>query len=200
MQKPHGYDEVTPGGEFEAATVGGHYAEIKQVSEFTAKNGKEMIAIVLDFVQPDKQAGLYTRQFQNDARTDRKWPYPGTMRIFVQDYNDPSKVSKDFKSFCTYVEKSNPGFVVGWGDNWGNQFRGKKIGVVYGEIEDIYNGESRMYVNPRWFCQWDKVADASIPKPKYKSTGSAATTAPTSAGSGSGAGTTSGINDEDIPF
>lgn len=200
MQKPQGYDEVTPGGEFESATVGGHYAEIKQVSETITKTNKEMIVVVFDLINPDKQAGIFGRQFQNDDRFDRKWPYSGTMRVLVQDYSDPSKVSKSFKSFCTCTEKSNPGFTVGWGNNWGDQFRGKKIGVVYGEVEDDYNGESRMYVNPRWFCDWDKVADAAVPKPKYKNAGSAATSAPTSAGAGSGAGTTSGINDEDIPF
>lgn len=168
MQKPSGYDEAPVSGEFTPIELGGHYAVVKQVTETQTKDsGKDMIVVLFDFATRDKQAGYFKSQFENDDREDKKWPFPGSKYIMVHDYNDPSKTSKQFKTFCSCIQKSNNYTITWGGNNWGKQFVGKQIGVVYGEEESEYDGKIRMRHVPKWFCNVDKVADASIPQPKY---------------------------------
>ena len=167
MQKPNGYDEAQASGEFIPVELGGHYAIIKQVSETQSKSGRDMIVVLYDFVKPDKQAGYFSNQFNSDDREQKKWPFAGTKYIMVQDYNDPSKTSRQFKTFCTCVEKSN-NYTIAWGGNaWAQQFKSKFIGVVFGEEESEYDGKISMRRVPNWFCKTDAVKDATIPQPKY---------------------------------
>lgn len=167
MQKPNGYDETQASGEYTPINLGGHYCVIKQVSEKQSATGKEMIVVLLDFCGPDQQEGCFAKEFNGDTRPDKKWPYQGTKYIMVKDYQDPKMTSKQFKTFCTCVEKSN-NFEIKWGgNNWSAQFKGKKIGAVYGEEESEYNGKTSMRHLIRWFCSTDAVKDARIPEPKY---------------------------------
>jgi hypothetical protein len=167
MQKPSGYDEAQAGGEFTPVDLGGHYAIIKQVSERQSSTGKDMIVVLYDFTSPDKQEGFFSKQFNNDDRPEKKWPFAGTKYIMVNDYNDPTKTSRAFKTFCTCVEKSN-NYQIAWGGNaWSQQFKNKFVGVVFGEEESEYDGKIRMRRVPKWFCTTDKVKDQSIPAPKY---------------------------------
>lgn len=168
MQKPNGYDEAKAGSEFTPVELGGHFAIIKQVSEKKSSTGKDMIVVLFDFIAPDKQAGYHSAAFENDDRPERKWPYNGTKYIMVNDARDPKKTNRDFKAFCTMFEKSN-GCEVKWsGADWGKQFKNKRIGVVYGEEENTYDGKTFMRRVPRWFCAWDAVTSEGIPKPKYE--------------------------------
>lgn len=167
MLKPSGYDEAQAGGEFTPVDLGGHYAIIKQVSERQSSTGKDMIVVLYDFTSPDKQEGYFSKQFNNDDRPEKKWPFAGTKYIMVNDYNDPNKTSRAFKTFCTCVEKSN-NYQIAWGGNaWAQQFKNKFVGVVFGEEESEYDGKIRMRRVPKWFCNTDKVKDQSIPAPKY---------------------------------
>lgn len=167
MQKPTGYDEAQAGGEFTPVELGGHYAVIKQVSERQSSTGKDMIVVLFDFTNNDKQPEYFAKQFNNDDREEKKWPFAGTKYIMVNDYNDANKTSKAFKTFCTCAEKSN-NMQIAWGGNaWAQQFRGKKIGVVFGEEESEYEGKIRMRRVPKWFCAFDKAPEQNIPQPKF---------------------------------
>lgn len=200
MLKPNGYDEVQAAGEFTPVELGGHYCVIKQVKETTSKTGKPMIVVCIDFCSPDKQENYFMDSFKDDVRPDKKWPHNGTIYILTQNYQDPNKVSRNFKTFCTCVEKSNSGFEIQWGDNWGAQFKGKKIGAVYGEVENEYNGKTSMRHELRWFCSWDRVDKASVPDPKMLNNSSApASTAKPSTDADGFMNVPQGADDE-IPF
>ena len=167
MKKPDGYDEAQASGEFTPVELGGHYAVVKQVSETQSSTGKDMIVVLFDFMDPDKQSGYFQKIFNDDTRDPRKWPFNGSRYILVADYNDPKKTSRNFKTFCTCIEKSND-YTIQWGGkNWAQQFKGKKIGVVYGEEEHEYEGRVSMRHVPKWFCRWDAVKEAQTPAPKY---------------------------------
>ena len=166
MNKPNGYDEAQTMGDYTPAELGGHTAIIKGVKETTSKTGKPMVVVCFDFDDKDKQAGYFMQSFKDDARPDKKWPHNGTAYIMTQDYQDQNKTSRNFKTFCTCAENSN-NFKINWGDNWGAQFKGKKIGVVFGEVENEYNGKTSMRHEMRWFCDYSKATDAKIPAPKY---------------------------------
>ena len=71
--------------------------------------------------------------------------------------------SRSFKTFLTCVEHSNQNFATQWGDNFGQQFKGKLIGGVFGPQMDYYDGREREKRVLRWFVSTDKVVDAGIP-------------------------------------
>lgn len=161
MQKPNGYDEAKAGGDFTPVELGGHYLVIKQVSERMNKNNQPMIVVLFDFAQNDAQAGYFMTQFKDDIRTDKKWPNQATQYINV--YDSDGKTSRSFKTFTTCVEHSNTGFTTQWGDNFCQQFKDKKIGGVFGEQMDFYNGEEKKKRVLRWFVSSDKVSDSQVP-------------------------------------
>ena len=164
MQKPNNYDTTPAQGEFTPVDLGGHRIVIKQVSETKSKAGKEMIVVLFDFAPDDSQPGYFTEQFKNDIRPDKKWPNQATQYILTED--NEGNCSKSFKTFTTCVEHSNTGFTTQWGDNFGAQFKGKKIGGVFGIVEEEYNGERKKKRKLRWFVSIDKAKDAEIPSEK----------------------------------
>lgn len=170
MQKPNGYEETQAQGDFTPVELGGHNLIVKQVSETKSKNGKDMIVVLFDFAPNDIQPGYFMEQFKNDIRPDKKWPNQATQYILTED--NEGKCSRNFKTFTTCVEHSNAGFTTQWGvNNWGEQFKNKKIGGVFGIVEEEYNGERKKKRKLRWFVSIDKVADAKIPEEKLLTTG-----------------------------
>ncbi len=165
MQKPNSYEETQAQGEFIPVNLGGHYIVIKQVEELKSSTGKDMIKISFDFDQNDSQPGYFMESFKNDIRPDKKWSNQATQYTLV--YDNEGKTSRSFKTFCSCVEHSNPGFTVVWGDNWGAQFKNKKIGGVFGEEMDWYNGAEKRKRVLRWFVSTDKVDGATIPDMAY---------------------------------
>lgn len=160
VNKPNNYDN-TPTGEYQPPELGGHKLIIKQVSEKQSSIGKPMIVVLFDFADDDKQPGYFSEQFANDIRPDKKWPNQATQYILTEDAD--GKCTRNFKTFTTCVEHSNAGFSVQWGDKFCQCFKGKKIGGVFGEQMDYYNGEEKKKRVLRWFVSLDKVADAAVP-------------------------------------
>ena len=171
MQKPNGYDEVQV-GDFIPVELGGHHLIIKAVREQDSKNGKPMIVVAFDFAKNDKQPGYFSEQFDKDVRPDKKWPNNGTQYIMTMDSQDQSKTSKNFKSFITSFEHSNNVTAI-WGEKFCDQFKGKKIGGVFGVVEEEYNGKVSKRHKLRWFCDDNKADSADIPQEKLLNTSSA---------------------------
>lgn len=174
MNKPQGYDSVTVGGDFTPIELGGHTAVIKRVRETTSSNGKPMIQIAIDFDNRDSQPGYFTEMFKNDTRQDRKWPYQGTQYILTEDRD--GKCSRQLKSFITSVEQSNNA-ECDWGPAFEGWFVNKRVGIVYGEVEEPYQGEIKTRRRIRYFCNYDKAKSADIPEKKlYKKPATTITT------------------------
>lgn len=172
MLKTQGYDEAPSGfQQKEEITPGGHHLIIKQVNETQSKTGKPMIVVLYDFAQNDAQAGAFMNEFKNDERADKKWPNRGTSYIMTQDWQDASKTSRNFKSFCTCFEKSND-CMIKWIEDpiaWSAQFKNRKIGGVFGVVHDVYNGKEFTKTELRWFCEDSKADSAQVPQERMLS-------------------------------
>lgn len=162
MNKPNNYDNTQTAGEFTPVELGGHKLIIKQVTETTSKTGKPMIVVLFDFAPDDKQPGYFTEQFKNDIRPDKKWPNQATNYILTEDSD--GNCNRSFKTFMTCVEHSNKGFETKWGDNFGQQFKNKLIGGVFGPQMDFYNNKEIQKRVLRWFISVDRIADATVPE------------------------------------
>lgn len=163
MQKPNGYDDTQASGGFEAVNLGGHFAIIKRVQETTSKNGRPMLQVAIDFDSQDEQTAYFTQMFQNDNRSDKKWPFQGTQYILTED--NEGKCSRSFKGFITSVEESNNSQCQ-WGSGFEAWFKNKKVGVVFGEVEEEYNGEIKTRRRIRYFCSYDKANGVPVPAKK----------------------------------
>lgn len=163
MQKPNSFDDVQAGGDYTPIEVGGHHAVIVSVKEQKSSTGKDMVVVALDFAKNDKQPGYFKAQFDNDTRDEKKWPYQAVQYIVTED--GQGKCSRGFKGFITAFERSN-NTTTNWGDKFVNQFKNKKIGVVYGEVEEEYNGEIKTRRRIRWFCEDANVDSQKIPEKK----------------------------------
>ena len=175
MQKPNNYENTQAGGDFTPVELGGHYAVIKNVSEREDKNGDPMIVVSIDFDKKDAQAGYFMEQFKKDVRPDKKYPNQATNYITSER---AGACTKGFKSFMRAYAESNgiSDDKIKWGEDFAAQFKNKKIGVVFGEVEDTYNGETKMRRKIRWFCDYNKAGEQKIPATKYEATNSPATT------------------------
>ena len=165
MQKPNSYDSVQI--DYVPIELGGHTAVIKRLKETTSKNGRPMIQVAIDFDKADVQPEYFMNAFQNDDRPEKKWPFQGTHYILTEDQE--GKCSRSFKSFISSVEKSNNAECV-WGDGFEKWFTNKKVGVVYGENDEEYNGEVKTRRRIRYFCSYDKAKDATVPDKRFLET------------------------------
>lgn len=164
MQKPNNYDNTQASGDFTPVTPGGHHLIIKKVEESKTKTGKPMIIVAFDMADGDSQPKYFTTMFANDIRPDKKWPRSGRQYIVTED-ND-GNCSRSFKTFINCVERSNNGFQTTWGDAFASQFKNKRIGGVFGLVENEYNGKVTKRCELRWFCDDSKADSASVPDPK----------------------------------
>lgn len=163
MNKPNNYDTTSAGG-FTPAKLGGHRCVIKEVVETKTKTGRPMIVVYFDFADDDRQPRYFSKLFADDIRPEKKWPYTGTAYISTEDQD--GNCSRSFKQFTTAFETSNNTETV-WGTAFCQQFTGKVIGAVFGEVENEYNGKVTMRHERRWFCDVDKADGADIPEAKY---------------------------------
>lgn len=170
MQKPNNYENVKESGSFTPVELGGHHLIIKQVNETQSKAGKPMIVVLFDMAKNDKQAGYMTEEFNNDVRPEKKWPRVGTEYIVSEDAD--GNCSRKFKTFISCFEKSNNCEAV-WGEAFCKQFKNKKIGGVFGEVENEYNGKVTMRHELKYFCSDDAADNAKIPNPQYLNNASA---------------------------
>ena len=198
MQKPNNYDSTSASGEFTPVTPGGHHLIVKKVEESQTKTGKDMIIVAFDMAAGDSQPNYVSKLFADDIRPDKKWPRVGRQYITVTD--DSGNTSRSFKTFITCVEKSNSGFVTQWGDAFAQQFKNKRIGGVFGMVENEYNGKITNRCELRWFCADDKADSANVPTPKTLPNNNRVVNAPASSGQIDGFLSIPDGMDEEIPF
>lgn len=102
------------------------------------------------------------KQFENDIRPDKKYPNAGTNYMVIDESVDYGV--RNLKTFITCVEKSNPGFAVKWGDNFGQQFKGKLIGGIFRLEKDWYDSKEVKRHKLAWFRSVEGIKDADIPE------------------------------------
>lgn len=157
MIKPDNYDSVNLGSQ--RLPVGGYVCTIMDVKEDKTKSGKNMIIISLDIAEGDYKEH-YKKQFLSKNDKTAKW---GCIVYAVAE----GEYIQNFVAFCKYSEESN-NFNITWGNNFCSQFKGKKIGCVFGEEE--FNGQNGIAVStkPRYFLPIKDIREGKFTTPKKK--------------------------------
>lgn len=204
MNMPKNYEQTQTMGEKVEVQEGGHQLIIYEVSETMSKNNKPMIVVKFDFASGDTQAKLAETTYKDDISPEKKWPNFATSRILVE--NPDGNTSRNFKTFCTSVEHSNPGFKISWGDGFAACFKKKLVGAVFGPVENEYNGRTFVRNELRWFCAYDKAKEQKVPALKKLQGNNNTASAPASSTGLNPDGTMAwmnipeGVDDDGLPF
>lgn len=151
--------EVVEYGEFTLLELGGHACIIRNADIYTGQSGNQSLRVQVDIDTTDKQAGYFQKQFDNDTRSDKRWPNGSTKYYSLKEENLGM-----LKALTTAVEKSNNGFKFDMDES---KLKGKKIAGVYGleeyEKQDGTIGTVTKLVQIR---SLDKLGEIKIPKVK----------------------------------
>lgn len=163
IRKPKDFDTARSYEEFERIELGGHKLVIKDVSVVQTQNGAQQIQINYDTSKGDRQPEFYAAAYRADTRNPKKWG--GSTRLFIENYDGTT--NRQFKTFCTAVEDSNPGFKIAWGTQFCAQFTDKSVGGVFG-LEEYRNAAGKKTAIHKlfWFRKADNIEEIEIPKPR----------------------------------
>lgn len=160
------YDKVKVGGEFKALPGGGYICRIIKAQMSTTSNGLPRVEVMIDIIE-----GEYTQYFSNLFRErmandpNAKYPYHGILRITAVDENGNTK--KNFKSFCTAVEKSNDITLPRDDEAFLKALKDKEVGVLYQREEYEGNdGKNHWATKPKWFRDVETIESGNYQKPE----------------------------------
>lgn len=198
MQKVDGYENIQVSEGSSKLPAGGYKCIIKQVKIEPWTNGKQGSSLVLAIdILEGEHKDHFKKQFESQTQ-NKKWPCTYRTEAITNASGDKSK--EMFKRLITSIERSNPGFNWDWDEN---KLKGKKVGVVFGEVERQKQDGSGTYMwtEPRWARSLDTVLDAEVPVPKMLQGGNSTGPIPNTAGTGAAWNPGAAVDDEeDMPF
>ena len=161
MNKPEGYDDIKVNFETrERLSLGGHRCIVMKVIEKKSSTGKEQLEIHLDTAPDDAQPMYFSNQFMSNG--SGTWP----CRVWITGYETSDFGKSQLKKFHTAIEDSNANFFIQWGPTYVDSLKGKRVGVVFGQEENEWNGRISTLTKPRYFRGILDVEKAEIPKKK----------------------------------
>ena len=167
--------ETSGFSEREKLKLGGHICKILEVSMESVtskKDGKtfNVLKLKFDIESPDEQAGFYQRRFVEDAKTDAlnaKWK--GYYRLTIPSNSSEEFVKKNWKTFLTSVEESNPGVQINGSTGFDeNILVGKVFGGIFGLEEYTLptDGRTITFTRIRFPRSTKNIFEAKIPSVK----------------------------------
>lgn len=161
------YDSVKIGGDFKALPAGGYVMRIKNAKLTTNSSELPMVVAIADIAEGEYKGyfhKLYRERMERDVQT--KYPYSGTFRIVAVD--EEGRTKKNFKAFCTAVEKSNDVKLPRDNDEaFINALIGKMVGVLYQREEYEGNdGKNHWSTKPKWFRDVETIREGKFTVPE----------------------------------
>lgn len=173
MKPFSGYEDVQTNEFAQSIKVGGHYCKILDVEEqsFKTKDNTtySKFKVKIDICEPDEQVGFYEKKYKEDAIKDAmtaKWK--GYYDITIPDDKSQDFIKRNFKTFITSVEKSNPGY--NWiKSNWDEKTLVGKIFVGVFGLEEFTlpsNGDVITFCRCRDARSTESIDKIPIPRVK----------------------------------
>ena len=179
--------EKLPAGAYVAQIMGAEVAEYDWGSK---------LIISFDICEGDYR-GFFAADWKANTNPDRKWRgvYRATIPDEGSEWFDNQK--RTFNGIMYALEFSNSGYTFDWDES---KLKDLKVGVVFGEREWEYNGNTGWTTECRFLADVDAVRDGKIkiPQPKAlnnnrnNSSGNTATSASNNV--------SSALADDDLPF
>lgn len=146
--------------------AGAYVCKITAVKFEAGTDGKsDRIAIQFD-ISEGEQKDFFKNQYEANTSDDKKWK--GATRIYVPKDDGSEQdnwTKKAFAGWTTSFEASNAGYTWDWDEN---KWKGKLIGIVFGETGTVIEEKEIVYTEPRFAIDVAKVRDGSAPAAKFK--------------------------------
>lgn len=150
------YDKVKPlqQGEYVKLPAGGYVCIVTNAVAGKSKGGSDMLTLSIDIAEGDFKAYFKNSQFPP--------------QIYQNIFDKNKNVSPYFKGLIKNFELSNPGFFVGNGFFDEKLLINKRIGVIFGEVERLYNGKIYVDAKPSFTVPVAKIYSGDFKIPEIK--------------------------------
>ncbi len=125
----------------------------------------DRIALRFDICEGEHK-DFFKKQYEANTNEDKKWK--GRINVFVPKDDGTEKdaiTKKSFASWTDAFEKSNNGYTWDWDEN---KWKGKVVGIVFGQTGTVIDGKEIVYVEPRFPIDVDRVRKGDAPSAKFK--------------------------------
>ena len=146
--------------------VGGYVAKIKDVRYEEGKNdNSDMIILAYDIAEGEHK-DFFKNQFDNNTQEDKKWKGRTTIYVPKDDGSERDEWTKTaFARWTNAFEDSNKGYVWDWDEK---KWKGKMIGLIYGEVGTVIDGKPIEYTECRFPESVEKVRSGDFKIPAFK--------------------------------
>lgn len=120
-------------------------------------------------VQFDVAEGEYKDFFQNQYKNskdeDKKYKGMTTLWLPKDDGSEQdAKTKTNFARWTTSIEESNKGYVWDWDET---KWKGKLVGICYGEVGKLIDGKSVKFNEARWPVSVESVRSGKAKVPEF---------------------------------
>lgn len=146
--------------------VGGYVAKIKDVRyEEGKEDNSDMIILAYDIAEGEHK-DFFKNQFDNNTQEDKKWKGRTTIYVPKDDGSERDEWTKTaFARWTNAFEDSNKGYVWDWDEK---KWKGKMIGLIYGEVGTVIDGKPIEYTECRFPESVEKVRSGDFKIPAFK--------------------------------
>lgn len=167
MKQFNGYDEAKKEAQASGGMklpAGAYICKVEGVKYESTEYG-DRIAIRFDIAEGDFK-DFFKNQYEANTSEDKKWK--GRINVFVpkDDGSEGDAITKKtFANWTDAFEKSNKGYTWDWDEN---KWKGKKIGIVFGQTGTVIDNKEIVYTEPRFAIDVERVKKGDAPVAKFK--------------------------------
>lgn len=172
MERFEGFEEAKAeakvSGSIGRLPAGAYVCKLLKV-ELVAEEGKSKYLHVLFDVNEGDYKDFFTNQYKANTREDKK--YKGHTKIYLPKNNGDEKdewTKKTFAKWTNALEDSNSGYAWDWDES---KWKGKVIGIVFGDTGSRINGKDIVYTEARYPVSVDAVHNGTAGEAKFKAKG-----------------------------
>lgn len=180
MKQFKGYDSAREKANFSGSSqlpVGGYVAKVIDVKYKEGENGNSDMIVVAFDIEEGEYKGFFKKQFEENTQEDKKWKGRATIYVPNDDGSEKDEWTRNaFARWTAAFENSNEGYHWDWQEK---KWKGKLIGVVYGEVGTVIDGKNIKYNECRFPASVTDIREKKYKLPKFKAKKGYVESAPT---------------------
>ena len=168
MKQFNGFDEAKQKAAYSAGErlpVGGYVCEILGVKLVPGQNGKsDSLTVQFDITEGEYKE-FFKKQYEANTSDNRK--YKGTKTIWLPTDDGSEKdgwTKTAFARWTNALEDSNSGYKWDWDET---KWKGKKIGLIFGETGSLIEGKEVVYTECRKPTSVQSIRDNTFKAEKF---------------------------------
>ena len=146
--------------------VGGYVAKIKEVRYEKGEEGKsDMIVLAYD-ISEGEYKDFFKKAFDENTSEDKKWKGKTSIYVPKDDGSEQDQWTQNaFARWTNAFEDSNEGYIWDWDEK---KWKGKLIGLIYGETGAVINGRPYEFTECRFPESVSNIRSGNFKVPNFK--------------------------------